>query len=447
MTRRAIHRRTVLKGLGTALTLPWLEAMMPRKVLAASAVAKPPVRLGFLYIPNGVNVDHWYPTTTGFNFDLPTSLQPLAAFKDDINVISGLTHDKARSNQDGAGDHARAAACFLTGVQPKKSSSHIRTGVSIDQIAAEVLGNETRFPSIEIGCEAGRLAGQCDSEYSCAYSANISWKSPTTPMAKEVDPRQIFDRLFGSDNPNESRESAARRTMFQKSVLDFVKDDANRLQKKLGRTDQRKLDEYFTGVREIERRIELQNKPIDVGAQQLTRPTGIPRDYAEHVGLLSDLMVLAFQTDSTRVCTFMYGSEGSGRSYPFIGIPEGHHELSHHGSDPAKLEKLARIDQYNVTLFSQLLEKMKAAREGESSLLENSVIVFGGGINDGNRHNNENLPIIVAGQGGNTILTGRSLRYEYETPLCNLYLNMLDRVDIHLPRFGDSTGRLREFNV
>ncbi|QDU62470.1 hypothetical protein Pan216_33370 [Planctomycetes bacterium Pan216] len=437
---RGISRRNVLKGLGTAIALPWLESVAPRAALAAAPT--PPTRLAFFFVPNGVNQETWTPKREGFRYDLTPALEPLARLQDHVSVLTGLTHDKGRSNGDGAGDHARAASVFLTGTQPVKDSGRVMVGRSIDQVAAEHLGGSTRFASLELGCDRGRDSGQCDSGYSCAYSSNISWRSPSTPMAKEVDPKLVFDRLFGSSDKQENRYARARRDYFRKSVLDFVRDDTARLEKRLGQTDRRKLDEYFTSLREIERRLEHKGTIESDDAGGFPRPHGVPREFADHAHLLSDLLAVAFQTDSTRVATCMLASAGSNRSYPTVGVPEGHHELSHHQSDPHKLDKLYRIDRFHVELFTYFLDRLATIPEGEGTLLDHSLIVYGSGISDGNRHNNENLPVLLAGKGGGTVTPGRHLRYARETPMCNLFVSLMDRMGVSLDRFGDSTGSL-----
>ncbi len=446
LNRSHLTRRTALKGLGVSLAMPWLEAMQPGRSLAAAEVAATtvPNRMAFLFVPNGVNVAHWTPERTGFGFDLPSILQPLSNVQDDLLVLSGLTHDKGRANGDGAGDHARCASVFLTGAQPRKTDgADIRSGISVDQLAAQQIGSQTKFASLELGCERGRGAGNCDSGYSCAYSSNISWASETQPMGKEVNPRAVFDRLFGDGTTKQMEDSQQRRLALRKSILDYVADDAQRLQTKLGRNDRRKVDEYLTGVREIERRLELAAQSTEKETTRGFRgPSEVPDDYGEHMRLMCDMMVLAFQTDSTRIATFMLANAGSNRSYSNIDVPDGHHALSHHGGNEEKLDKIRRINLFHTTQLAYLLEKMKSIPEGDSTLLDHSMIVYGSGISDGNRHNNENLPILVAGRGGGTIDTGRHVVYEQETPLNNLYLSLLDRVGAPADYIGDSTDRL-----
>ncbi len=442
-----LSRRTVIRGLGVSLALPWLEAT-GTTVRAAEVVAAP-TRMAFIFVPNGVNLPKWTPTSEGYGYQLPYTLEPLAAVQDDLLVLSGLTHDKGRANGDGAGDHARSASVFLTGAQPRKTDGeNIRSGISVDQAAAQMIGQRTRFSSLELGVDPGRNAGNCDSGYSCAYSSNISWSSESTPVGKEVNPRLVFERLFAGGSPSEVDRSQQERMAMRKSVLDFISEDAKRLQKKLGRVDNRKLDEYLTGVREVERRVGLgQPQPLTEVDVDYKIPDGIPGDYQDHLRLMCDMLVLAFQTDSTRIATMMFANAGDNKNYRKIGVPDGHHDLSHHQDDATKLEKISKINRFHVQQLSYLLQKMKSIREGERSLLDNSMICYGSAISDGNRHNNENLPILLAGSGGGTIDTGRHVRYQTETPMCNLFMSMLDRMGAEVPFIGDSTGRLPKLTV
>lgn len=438
-------RRTVLRGLGLSLALPWMESLAPRTLMAKGAAASPPNRMAFMFVPNGVHLPEWTPSTEGFGYALPRILQPLERVQDELSVLTGLTHDKGRSNGDGPGDHARCASVFLTGAQPRKTAgSNIRSGISVDQVAAQSVGFATKFPSLELGIEPGRGAGSCDSGYACAYSSNISWSSESTPVGKETNPRLVFERLFASGDSEKANQSQLRRQAMQKSILDFVADDARRLQDRLGRGDQRKLDEYLNGVREVERRVvRAEGEDIEQKiAADFPVPEGTPSDYGEHIRLMGDLMVLAFQTDMTRIATFMFASAGSNRSYRNIDIPDGHHSLSHHRSDPKKLAKISNINRFHVQQLAYILERMKSIREGEGTLLDHSMVVYGSGISDGNRHNNENLPILLAGRGNGSIDSGRHIRFSQETPLCNLYLSLLDRVGAPVDYIGDSTGRL-----
>lgn len=401
-----------------------------------------PRRLAFVFIPNGANMADWTPQGEGTQFALPYILEPLQPWQDDLLVLSGLTHDKARPNGDGAGDHARSSATYLTAAQARKTDgADIEVGVSVDQVAAQRVGNRTRFSSLELGCDRSKLSGNCDSGYSCAYSFNISWKTPSTPMPPEVDPRQVFERLFSNGNSQENAESLARRQLFQKSILDLVLDDARRLQAGLGYTDRRKLDEYLTAVRELEQRIEGAER-FARALPEVEKPTGIPDTYGEHLRIMFDLLALAFQTDTTRISSFILAHDGSNRPYPWLGVPEGHHDLSHHGNDEAKKEKIAKINRFHVEQFAHFLGKLKSIPEGEGTLLDNCMIVYGGAISDGNRHNHDDLPVLLAGGGRGTIQTGRHVRYPRNTPMANLFLSLLDRMDAPVERFGDSTGRL-----
>jgi hypothetical protein len=442
MTTHPISRRTLLKGLGAAIALPWLESMGPLTAWSAPAKAgtKAPNRMAFLYVPNGKNMADWTPKETGEKFDLPAILKPLEKVKDDLLVLTGLTADKARANGDGGGDHARALAAFLTGCQPRKTDgTDIRAGVSVDQVAASRIGDRTRLPSLEIGCEHGAMAGNCDSGYSCVYSATLSGRSATQPLPKEVNPKLVFERLFGA-GPDAGR---AKRDATRKSILDFVREDSKDLTGKLGATDRRKLDEYFTSIRDVELRIERAARLPPVKAPAGMKPTGIPASYEEHLKLMGDLLVLAFQADVTRVCTFVLANEGSNRPYPFISVPEGHHDLSHHGNDAKKKAKIRDINTFHVKQLAYLLGKLKSIREGDGTLLDHAMIVYGSGNSDGNAHNHDDLPLLVAGRGCGTIKSGRHIRYAKETPLNNLWVSLLDRIDVKVAALGDSTGSLK----
>lgn len=441
-----LSRRTVLRGLGTALALPWLEAMGPLTALAGAAATRPyPNRMAFLYVPNGKHMPDFTPAVEGAGYELPYTLQPLAELKSDLLVLTGLTADKARPHGDGGGDHARALSAFLTGCQPRKTDgTDIRAGISVDQVAAARIGDQTRLPSLEIGCERGAMAGNCDSGYSCVYSSTMSWRSATTPLPKEVNPKLVFERLFAT-GPDAER---AQRDRNRKSVLDFVRADAGSLRTQLGANDQRKLDEYFDAVRDIELRIARAEKMPEVKApSQAKTPAGVPAGMEEHIRLMCDLLVLAFQADVTRVSTFVLANEGSNRPYPFIGVSEGHHDLSHHGNDNKKQMKIREINRFHVSQLAYLLKKLKSIPEGDGTLLDHCMIAYGSGNSDGNAHNHDNLPILLAGKAGGTIKTGRHLRFPKETPLNNLWLAMLDRVGATVPNLGDGTGRLAGLGI
>lgn len=440
-----IDRRTFLRGAGTLMALPLLERMMPGTARAAFAPAKAaPTRMAFLFVPNGVNMEHWKPAAVGeLPAALPDALAPLNELRSEINVLSGLTQHHAFANGDGPGDHARSTAAWLTGVQPKKTSgADIHNGISVDQVAAAEIGKATRFASLEIGCERSGVSGDCDSGYSCAYSSNVSWKGETTPMAKEVNPRLVYERLFGDGK--DGKEEASRRDLLRRSVLDFVMEDASKLKGQLGMRDAKKLDEYFEGVRTIEKRLQqFENNGAAMAAAGLVRPGGIPGDYGEHIRLMGDMMVLAFQCDLTRISTFMFANDGSNRSYHQIGVPEGHHDVSHHGHDEKKLEKKLQIDRYHVEQLAYILKRMRDVKEGDGTLLDNTLLVYGAGISDGDRHNHDDLPILVAGNGGGRLKTGRHIVFPEQTPMNNLFVSMLDSVGVNVEKMGDSTGRLQ----
>lgn len=440
----SLPRRTFLKGLGTTMALPMLEAMLPVRARGADSPPKAPTRMAFVFFPNGCIQPAWKPAAPGADYELTETLKPLAGLKSELNIFTGLTHDNGRPKGDGPGDHARSAAVFLTGAHPYKTSgANIRIGVSVDQVAAEKIGHRTRLPSLELGIERGRNAGNCDSGYSCAYSSNVSWKSATTPMAKEVNPRLVFDRMFGSTGG--SPKERAKRNRFRRSILDLVAEDASRLKKRLGQTDRRKIDEYFTSVRELESRLDRTAKAIAKQPPEFQVPTGIPKDFEQHVRLMFDLMVLAFQTDTTRTATFMLGNAGSNRAYTMVDVKQGWHSLSHHRSDTEKVDQLKRIDKYLISQYAYFLERLRSVKEGEGTLLDHSMILYGSGLGDGNRHTHHDLPVLLAGRGGGTIKTGRHLKFADDTPLNNLFLSMLDRVGAgaDLKELADSTGRLQ----
>lgn len=436
-------RRSFLRGLGTLMALPALESLTPRGFAATPKPSAKPLRMAFLYTPNGVNVEHWFPKGEGENYQFGSSMTMLERHRKDFSIITGLCHDKARANGDGGGDHARATATFLTGVQARKTAgADIQLGVSVDQIAAEKIGHLTKLPSLELSTDGQRSAGRCDSGYSCAYQFNLAWKNETMPLAPEMDPRLAFERVFGVGGG--TGPEGERRRKLNKSILDIVLADANRLQKRVNAQDRAKLDEYFTAVRDIEQRVERaekMNKELPPGVQT---PSGIPDSYQEHIRVMFDLLALSFQTDSTRIATFLLAHDGSNRSFPEIGVPDSHHQISHHQHDPEKLRKIALIDQFYLTQLGYFLDKMKNTPDGEGNLLQNSMIVYGGGISDPDRHNHDDLPIILAGHGGGTLNPGRriALKREDETPMTNLYLSLLDRMGVPAQRIGDSTGKL-----
>ena len=442
MIPRYLPRRSFLRGLGTAIALPWLDSMVPAFGAKTLIDSNAPCRLSFIYVPNGIIMENWTPTTKGSNFKFPSTLTPLKEYQKDCLLLSGLTHNNGRALGDGPGDHARAAASYLTGVHPKKTQgSDIQNGISVDQIVAQSIGSKTRLPSLELGTEHTRIAGNCDSGYSCAYNNSISWRTPSSPLPPEVNPRAVFDRLFGENNSTSDSDQVNQR--YRPSIIDLVQEDTKKLITQLGPADRRKLDEYLFAIRQIEKQIEInENINVDIDPN-MERPQGIPIDFAEHLRLMYDLQAVAFQTDLTRVSTLMIGREGSNRTYREIGVSGAHHGLTHHGGDKVKIEQISKINRYHIEQFKYFLDKLKSIPDGEGSLLDNTMIVYGSGISDGDKHLHDDLPVLVAGGGQGTLKTGRHVRYEDETPLTNLYLSMLDRMEIKLDVFGDSTGELK----
>lgn len=445
MTRagQGVGRRGFLRGAGALLALPWLEAVAPLGAAASAGERKGKQRLVFVYVPNGVHVPSWTPTGTGSDYTLSPLLKPLAPYKQDLLVLSGLTADGARAHGDGPGDHARAVAAYLTGVHPTKRG--IRCGISADQVAARTLGRHTRLASLELGLEPGRSAGSCDSGYACAYSGNLSWRAPQTPQGKEIRPRRVFERLFG---PKLDPRAQAKRLAERKSVLDSIRGDARDLDKTLPRADRGRLEEYLTGVREVERAIEASerggsNEPEAVSGLREALPPGVPRDVRRHIRIMSDLLVLALQSDTTRVATFMIGNAGSNRTYPHLNVRSGHHTLSHHGRVARKQEQIEAINRFHLSEFANLLRRLSEVKEGETRLLDQVALSYGSGIRDGDRHDHHDLPILLAGKFGGALKPGRHLRFDAETPLANLWLTLLRGAGVPGSRHGDSTGILK----
>ena len=443
-------RRQFLRGLGASIALPAFASLgSPLRAIAgaaptlASTATGAPLRAAFVYFPNGAIPSSWWPSGQGLDFQFKRTLEPLESLKGQVQVLGGLDHRTAEGGPDGGGDHARGNGTFLTGVRLNKSATNVRAGVSIDQEMARRIGHLTRFRSLELACDSVRKAGACDSGYSCAYQYNISWSSPTTPMPAEANPRLAFERLFGTGAPGQRRTNLERRRAEQRSILDFALDDARSMQRRLGGEDAKKLDQYLGGVREIETRIEKAERFGEVRDPNVETPAGIPTDYAEYVQLMFDMLVLAFQTDSTRVATLMLAHDGSNRSFDHIGISEGHHDLTHHQNRPDWIEKVADIDLWYVRQFARFLEKLQGTADVDGkSLLRNSMVVYGSGNADGNRHTHNNLPVVLAGGGGGTLTPGRFIKHGSK-PLTNLFLSLSDRLGIgDLDRFGDSDGRL-----
>lgn len=432
-----LSRRTFLKGTGVALALPFLEAMAPRSAIAQDQLAAK--RFMAFFVPNGIHMPAWTPSSTGSNFNLPPILAPLANLRSEVSVLSGLSNIAATPQGDGNGDHARGTSCFLTCVHPVKTEgANISIGPSVDQLIAGHLSGQTTLSSLELGCEGGGSTGGCDSGYSCAYSRNISWRSATTPAAKEINPRSVFDRLFAGFVPGESQAVIDRKRRYKQSILDFVLSDAQSLSTRLGRKDRMKMDEYLTGVRELEQRIEIAGQE-DTGSscEPFERPAGIPNQLQDHVQLMLDLVVLAFQCDMTRVATFMLGNGGSNRGYGFIGVPGAHHEISHHQNDPAKHAQLQAIDTWEVEQLAYLLNRLAQTQEGTGSLLDQSMVFFSSEIADGNSHGHYNLPVLLAGKGGGTLQPGRHLQFGNNMPIANLYLTLMQKMGMNVSSFGD----------
>jgi len=445
VTKKALARRTFLRGLGTTLAIPFLDAMVP--ALKAGTTAKASVRTAFVYVPNGIIMKDWTPAVEGAGYEFMPAMKALEPFRENMLVLSGLAQVNGRALGDGAGDHARAGATWLTGVHPKKTEVDIHAGVSADQMLARELGKQTQLGSLEVGLESPSLAGDCDSGYSCAYTNTISWRNPTTPMPVEVNPRAVFERMFGD---GETTDAAARLASMkeQSSILDYIRGDVARLSSGLGGSDRNKLDQYLEAIRDIERRIqkaEEQNATMKMPVME--RPTGIPDEFEDHARLMMDLQVLAFQADMTRVISFMMAREGSNRSYRSIGITDGHHSVTHHMNDPVKIEKTAKINTHHVETFAYLINKLKSTPDGDGTLLDHSQILYGSSISDGNAHTHHDLPIVLIGGAAGRIKGGRHVRYPKETPLNNLLLTMMDHTGVQLEKLGDSTGELKLLSI
>ena len=442
VTKKHLDRRTLLRGMGTALALPFLDAMTPAFAGPATAAGSG-LRMAFVYVPNGVLMENWTPKSAGSDFEFPRILEPLQPFREHTTILSGLMNHQANALGDGGGDHARAGASFLTGAHPKKTGgSDIRAGVSVDQVAAKALGGDTRLASLELGLDDSRVVGHCDSGYSCAYSNSISWKSESTPLPPEASPRVVFERLFGEIDTTIDADTRARRAKYRRSLLDSTREETNRLSGVLGASDKRKIDEYLTSIREVETRIQRADSETRQIEPPVAKPSGIPAGYAEHAKLLFDLQAIAFQADLTRVSTMVMGREGSVRTYDEIGVSEPHHPLSHHRNMAEALEKLTKINRFHVELFANFVAKLKATPDGDASLLDRCMIVYGCGISDSNRHLHDNLPVAVLGKGSGYLRGGQHLQYKQPLPVTNLYLSMLDRAGVPIEKLGDSTGKL-----
>src|SRR5947207_4702537 len=445
VTKKAISRRAVLRGLGTVVALPLLDAMVPALTAAANTPAKPVRRLAVIYHPNGVIYDKWLPKGAGADFEFSPTLAGLAPFRDQLTIITGLFSDQAEAIGDGGGDHSRASGTYLTGVHVRRSDSNVENGISMDQIAAKALERETQLSSLQLTLDDSSLVGSCDVGYSCAYSSTLSWLTPTLPLMSENNPRVVFERLFGSSDSTDTRVRVTRLRQ-DRSILDAVTDRVRQLQQRLGPTDKTKVDDYLTSVRDVERRLQKAEEQDAKEVPDVARPAGIPDGFEAHAQLMYDLQLLAYQSDLTRVITFMYGREQTARPYPQIGIPEPHHSLTHHQNDPVKMDKCTVIQRYHLKLFAEYLEKLRSTQDGDGSLLDHSIILFGGGISNSDRHTHGPLPTLLVGGGAGTLKGGRHLVYPEHTPLTNLQLTLLDKMGVPTEKIGDSTGQFKELS-
>lgn len=441
--KKAIPRRTFLRGIGVTMALPLLDAMVPVFAGTLDATSKSPTRLSIAYVPNGIIMNRWTPATEGSGFEITPTLEPLAPFRDRLLVISGLAHNNARAliADEAGGFHPRASSVFLTGAHPKRTEgADFRAGISVDQVFAKEAGKETQLASLELAIDATDLMGVCDTGYTCAYSNTLCWRSPTTPVPMENQPRAVFERLFGDSDSTEAAERLAR-IREDRSVIDFVNQRVASLLTGLGPSDRTKLNEYLDAIRDVERRIHLAEVQSSRELPKMDRPPGVPGKYTEHTKLMFDLEVLAFQTDLTRVSTFMMGREQGTRVYDELGIADAYHPLTHHMGDATKIAKVTKIDLLHTQLLAYFLDKLRSTPDGDGSLLDHSMVLYGCCISDGNMHLNHDLPILLVG-GGTKVKMGRHVRYPENTPMSNLYVAMLGTLGVPVESFGDSTGKL-----
>jgi len=445
VTKKAISRRTILHGLGATVALPLLDAMIPALTAAVNTPAKPIRRLGVVYHPNGVIYDKWLPKGAGADFELSPTLAGLQPFRDKLIVVTGLSMDQAEALGDGGGDHSRACGGYLNGVHVRKSDTVVEAGMSMDQIAARAFERETQLSSLQLQMDENSIIGSCDVGYSCAYSSTISWLTPTLPLMAENNPRVVFERLFGASDSTDPKVRAARLHQ-DRSILDSVMDRVKELQRRLGAADNRRVNDYLTSLRDVERRIQKTEEQSAKEVPDVARPAGIPESFDDHAHLLYDLQLLAYQSDITRVSTFMYGREQSPRPYPQIGVPEPHHPVTHHQNDPEKMAKCAKIQQYHLKLFADYLEKLRNTPDGDGSLLDHVMILYGAAISNSDRHTHGPLPTLLVGGGAGTLKGGRHLVYPEHTPLTNLQLTMLNLLGVPTEKLGDSTGQFKELS-
>jgi hypothetical protein len=445
VTKKAISRRTVIRGMGATVALPLLDAMVPALTAAVNTPAKPVRRLGVVYHPNGVIYDKWLPKGVGADFELSPTLAGLQPFRDKLIVVTGLSMDQAEALGDGGGDHSRACGGYLNGVHVRKSDTVVEAGISMDQIAAKSFERETQLSSLQLQMDENSIIGSCDVGYSCAYSSTISWLTPTLPLMAENNPRVVFERLFGASDSTDPKVRAARLRQ-DRSLLDAVTDRVKQLQRRLGAADNRRVNDYLTSLRDVERRIQKTEEQSAKEVPDVARPAGIPESFDEHARLLYDLQLLAYQSDTTRVITFMYGREQSPRPYPQIGVPEPHHPVTHHQNDPVKMEKCAAIQRYHLKLFTDYLEKLRNTPDGDGSLLDHVIILYGAAISNSDRHTHGPLPTLLVGGGAGALKGGRHLVYPDHTPLTNLQLTLLNSLGVPAEKLGDSTGQFKELS-
>ena len=439
ITKKAIPRRTVLRGLGATMALPLLDAMVPSLTALQNTPATPITRFGVMYVPNGMVMNQWTPAAEGVGFELTPTLAPLAPFRDDLLVLSNLACVPSPGRPGGA--HAKASTRFLTDISPPTSETWLDAGISMDQLAAREIGASTQLASLELAVESTETAGACDVGFACAYTNTISWLGSATPLPTENNPRAVFERLFGDSQNTDARTRLARMKQ-DRSVLDSVRDEVAHLQGSLGASDRVKLVEYLEAIRDVERRMQRAEEQGDKELPVLDHPAGIPASYDEHVRLMCDLQVLAYQTDLTRVVTFMLGREFSGVTYPQVGVPDAHHPITHHQQEAEKIVKVTKINHYHVTQFAYLLDKLRSTPDGDGSLLDHTIMMYGTGMGDCNAHDPRNIPLVLAGGRSAQLKGGRHIAYAKETPLANLHLTLLDKLGVHLDRIGDSTERL-----
>jgi hypothetical protein len=439
ITKKVISRRAMLHGMGSMLALPLLDAMVPALEAKSAQSGKPIHRFGVMYIPNGMIMNKWTPVLDGTAYELSPTLSSLAPFRDQLLVLSSLACVPTPGRPGGA--HAKATTRFLTDISPPTSETWLDAGISVDQILAQETGKHTQLASLELAIENGETAGACDVGFACAYTNTISWKTANTPLFTQNNPRAVFERLFG-DTGNTDPKARLARIRQQRSVLDSLTQEVAHLQGNLGSADRQKLTEYLESIRDVERRIQLAEEQNDQNLPVVGHPTGIPATYDEHVKLMCDLQVLAYQCDLTRVITLMLGREFSGVTYPQVGVPDAHHPITHHAGEAEKIAKVEKINAYHVTQFAYLLDKMRSTRDGDGTLLDHATLMYGTGMGECNAHDPRNIPLILAGGGAGTLKGGRHIRYPKETPLANLHLTLLDNFGVNRDRIGDSTGRL-----